>query len=403
MTNQKKKRTRLNIKGGNFNNWVNELMTKTNKDFNQTIQDLKNVTGNTINNIENKDIREFLYKVVCDDVQAQNANDTCPNISNLSDDEIRTIAQNLAQRIRQEQSNNSQPYRKGKLQRTNNFNIPSTNNNFEPEKVNEFDTNMKFFKYNKIYNEMIDSIYNLIIEYKANNNFSQDKNLKTLMSRLVLVENAFGILRNPQNRFKDSFINILHVIKIDCVDSNYFKQGACYGAAVFGQASNLLTFLKEQSKILNGISEDQYHLISIDEYVLSDFINQSIPIILNKLKEIQHPIIQTIVSNLVNFSTMHGIAQTLGGKGEKGEKGGKVGKVKGSKPRIIKKKNILGKERNIYKVHGIKKECVNYKNSFIPVSEFMLIMKTRKNKNNEEPNQEKLSVMLMNIVLKNKS
>lgn len=386
--NKNKNKNKINTKGGN--NWVNEFMTKTNTDINKTIEDLRNLTKNSIKNVENTEIRDFLSKVICEDIQAQDVNETCPNVSDLPDDEIQRISNNLAQRLKEEQSYYPQQYQQtGRLQRTSNFNIESNNNNIAPvntNNFNEFDTNMKFYQYNQIYNEMIESIYNLMLEYKANNKFSEDQNLKTLMSRLVLIENAFGILRQSQNRFKDSFINILHIIKIDCVDSNVFKKGACLGAALFAQASNILTFLKEQSKILDGVSPQQFHLIEIDDNTLSFFIEKSIPIILGKLREIQHPTIVSIVAKIVNFANNNGIVQVVGGK------------MKNRKPKMIKKKNILGKERCVYKVYGMKQECVNYKNSFIPVSEFKLLMK-----NKEKNNTENLSVVLMNIVLTNKS
>lgn len=394
-----KKMKRNNIKGGNFNNWVNDFMAKTNKDINRTIEDLKNVTGNSIQKIENKDLRDFLSNAICDDIeaknQAQNTNDTCPNVSNLPDDEIRTIAQNLAERVKQNQSNYPQQNQQyGKLQRTANFNIQSNNyDNYDIESENtnisnEFDTNSKFYEYNQIHNEMIELFYNLLLQYKANNDFSYDKELKTLMSKLVLVEKAFGILRRYENKFNNTFINILHIIKNDCSNAKYF---VCWGAATFASAQDLFNFLRKESNVLDRITEDQYHLLNIDENVLSKYINHSIPVILNKIGNIQMESIQSIVIKIISFSNRYGIAQTMGGK------------AKDKKPRMIKKKNILGKERSVYKVHGTKKECVNYKNSFIPVSEFILMMKTRKDKSDKENNSEHLSIMLTNIVLTNKT
>ena len=112
---------------------------------------------------------------------------------------------------------------------------------------------------------------------------------------------------------------------------------------------------------------------------------------MNKIGNIQIESVQSIVAKIISFSNRHGISQTMGGK------------AKYQKPRMIKKKNILGKERRVYKVHGTKKECVNYKNSFIPVSEFILMMKTRKDKSDKENNSEHLSIILTNIVLTNKT
>jgi hypothetical protein len=109
---------------------------------------------------------------------------------------------------------------------------------------------------------------------------------------------------------------------------------------------------------------------------IEEFKKKGITIIINKLIEIK-----TRVNDMVEQREEQEEQVAQGGKNKKNKKPTKpTMSIKPIKPTITGKKDILGKQRCIYKKSGDRKEYVKYKGDLITVKDYKKIISVKKTK-----------------------
>lgn len=378
----KKQRQRKIPKGGNqhqhqHQQWMDDFTTRVVDDTQQFVNDFQNNSESLVNtflNIFNGDDRDK-KKEVCKELNLE----TCPNylvqeeaeqlVSNISETQPppippRTSIPQTHAMTSVESTAPMPPPRRTRREKQNNLTrlneleeIDDTSN--VPNQTEDMDM---YSKFNTIYNSLIDTMYD---KYKSRNSGNiRDNNLKTILMTMSLIptitQDLETLTQHERDTLEESYKLLLTVVKNNC-DSSSWKRFQCNTLSHTVGENDFYKVLKGDSKL--------YSDTAIPSETLLKFIKLITPKVLETFAKIKDEQVLPIIIELKEFAKYYSIDIKLGGKYSK------LAKQKNTSTNNIVKKFILGKERNVYKVSGSKKDHIKYKNNFITVSEYKIMMK----------------------------
>jgi len=259
-----------------------------------------------------------------------------------------------------------------------------------------------FSKFNTIYNNLIDTIFE---KYKSYNNLPSkfgvitDEKLRGILFLMLgiptITKDLTRLTTGDSSTFNNSYRLLLNVVKDNCLD-NWLKEKACNMTSKGVNIGEFYKLLKNNSIYLKSQQP-------IPDSVLLNFIHLITPKIIINFSKVTDKDVSSIITEFTTFAENHNIDFQLGGKKSQSLYANILGKLKKlykfpkdrkkyvkhngklitineykklkDKSTSNKKKIILGKERVIYKVPGSKKDHVKYKNKLITVNDFERLMK----------------------------
>ena len=259
-----------------------------------------------------------------------------------------------------------------------------------------------FSKFNTIYNNLIDTIFE---KYKSYNNLPSkfgvitDEKLRGILFLMLgiptITKDLTRLTTGDSSTFNNSYRLLLNVVKDNCLD-NWLKEKACNMTSKGVSVGEFYKLLKNNSIYLKSQQP-------IPDSVLLNFIHLITPKIITNFAKVTDEDVSPIITEFTTFAKNNNIDFQLGGKKSQSLYTNILGKLKKlykfpkDRKKYVKhngklitineykslkdkntnktKKIILGKERVIYKVPGSKKDHVKYKNNLITVSDFEKLMK----------------------------
>lgn len=217
-----------------------------------------------------------------------------------------------------------------------------------------------------------DTINNTELFLKVNLNQSNDfyfntsnRNSNTLKTLDEALKELQTYLQNPQtNKDKTPYNKFLKIITNNCnkyiIDGNSMSYLTCHDASIINSGYS------NKTKILKILDKRKTEFVK--DIKITNKINEIIELV-NAMKE----------SEAQEEAREEAQEEARGG-GDKKNKKGYSKPVKTTKPTITGKKEILGKQRCIYKKTGDRKEYVKYKGDLITVKDYKKIISIKKNK-----------------------